>query len=220
MEQVKQYLNKEERDNFLGFSGLGIYLQKRLDKWSTNLTSDERRRFKTALTNIQKAQASIIDRLPKHEVLKIVKASREHDVRILTIEGARALEKRSKQEYEKNLHIKIEEMEVIATQILIHNCYRCKTVCDKCMYYGMLSRFLIPGLNSENNCPYSYNEKSDFSQIEEPDDDLIFREALKHHEVPTKKTSKKSRKAKKIENRFDEDDGAEYVYNFTPKGVR
>lgn len=219
MEQVKQYLNKEERDNFLGFSGLGIYLQKRLDKWSNNLTTDERRRFKTALTNIQKAQASIIDRLPKHEVLKIVKASREHDVRILTIEGARALEKRSKEEYKQNLHIKIEEMEIIATQILIHNCYRCKTTCNKCMYHGMLSRFLIPGLNSENNCPYSYNEKSDFSQIEEPDDDLIFKEALKHHEVPTKKTSKKSRKDKKIANRFDENDEI-IKYNFTPKGVR
>lgn len=219
MEQLKQYLNKEERDNFLGFSGLGIYLQKRLDKWSNNLTTDERRRFKTALTNIQKAQTSIINRLPKHEALKIVKSSKEHDVRILTIEGARALEKRSKQEYKQNLHIKIEEMEVIATQILIHNCYKCKTVCDKCMYYGMLSRFLIPGLNSENNCPYSYNEKSTFGEVEEAGDEEVYKQALNYHKTPVKKTSKKSRKAKKIENRFD-DPGEDYEYNFEPKGVK
>ena len=216
--ELKQYLNKDERDNFLGFTGLGIYLKKRLDKWERNLTTDERRRFKSALTNIEKAQTSIMNRLPRHEAMKIVKASKDYDVRILTIEGAKALEKRAKQEYEKNLHIKIEEMEVIATQILIHNCYRCKTSCNECIYHNLLSRFLIPGLNSENNCPYSYNEKSTFTEVETPGDEVVFKEALKHHEVPVKK---KTRKAKKHKNRFDEEDEGEiYEYNFEPKGVR
>lgn len=216
LEQPKQYLNKDERDNFLGFSGLGIYLQKRLTKWGKNLTTDERRRFKTALTNIEKAQTSIINRLPKHEALKVLKASKEHDVRILTLEGARALEKRAKQEYEKNLHIKFEEMEVIATQILIHNCYQCKKLCNECMYHSMMSRFLIPGLNSENNCPYSYNEKSRFDQVEQPGDEEVYKQALEQHKKPIKKSN---RKEKKNKNRFD-DPGEDYEYNFEPKGVR
>lgn len=216
MEQPKQYLNKDERDNFLGFSGLGIYLQKRLTKWGKNLTVDERRRFKTALTNIEKAQTSIINRLPKHEAVKILKASKEHDVRILTLEGARALEKRAKQDYEKNLHIKFEEMEVIATQILIHNCYQCKKLCNECMYHSMMSRFLIPGLNSENNCPYSYNEKSRFDQVEQPGDEEVYKQALEQHKKPIKKSN---RKEKKNKNRYD-DPGEGYEYNFTPKGVK
>lgn len=219
MEQVKQYLNKDERDNLLGFAGLNIYLQRRLSKWGKNLTTDERRRFKTALTNIEKAQMSIINRLPKHEAVKILKASKEHDVRILTLEGARALEKRAKQDYEKNLHIKFEEMEVIATQILIHNCYQCKKLCNECIYHSMMSRFLIPGLNSENNCPYSYNEKSTFGEVEEAGDEEVYKQALNYHKTPVKKTSKKSRKAKKIENRYD-DPGEDYEYNFEPKGVK
>lgn len=216
MEQPKQYLNKDERDNFLGFSGLGIYLRRRLEKWESNLTSDERRRFKSALTNIEKAQTSIINRLPKHEAVKILKASKEHDVRILTLEGARALEKRAKQDYEKNLHIKFEEMEVIATQILIHNCYQCKKLCNECMYHSMMSRFLIPGLNSENNCPYSYNEKSRFDQVEQPGDEEVYKQALEQHKKAIKKSN---RKEKKNKNRFD-DPGEDYEYNFKPKGVK
>ncbi len=214
--EVKQYLNKEERDNFLGFSGLGIYLQKRLDKWEKNLTTDEKRRFKTALTNIKKAQTSIMTRLPKEEAKKIVRASRDYDVRILTIEGARALEKRAKQDYEKNLHIKFEEMEVIATQILIHNCHECKKIYHECMYHNMMSRFLIPGLNSEGNCPYSYNKKSRFDQVEQPGDEEVYKQALEQHKKPIKKSN---RKEKKKANRYD-DPGEDYEYNFEPKGVR
>lgn len=214
--EVKQYLNKEERDNFLGFSGLGIYLQKRLDKWEKNLTTDEKRRFKTALTNIKKAQTSIMTRLPKEEAKKIARASRDYDVRILTIEGARALEKRARQDYEKNLHIKFEEMEVIATQILIHNCYQCKKLCNECMYHSMMSRFLIPGLNSEGNCPYSYNKKSRFDQIEQLGDEEVYKQALEQHKKPIKKSN---RKEKKNKNRYD-DPGEDFEYNFEPKGVR
>ena len=214
MEQVKQYLNKDERDNFLGFSGLGIYLRRRLDKWGKNLTSDERRRIKSALTNIERAQTSIINRLPNHEAVKILKASKEHDVRVLTLEGAQALEKRAKQDYEKNLHIKFEEMEVIATQILIHNCYQCKKLCNECIYHSMMSRFLIPGLNSENNCPYSYNKKSRFDQVEQPGDEDVYKQALEQHG----NKNKSSKRAKKKANRYD-DPGEDYEYNFEPKGV-
>lgn len=216
MEQPKQYLNKEERDNFLGFSGLGIYLRRRLEKWGKNLTSDERRRLKTALTNIEKAQTSIISRLPKHEAMKILRASKEHDVRVLTLEGAQALEKRAKQDYEKNLHIKFEEMETIATQILMHNCYKCKRLCNECMYHNMMSRFLIPGLNSEDNCPYSYNDKSKFTEVESPEDIDIYKQALEIHKTTVKKSN---RKAKKLKNRFD-DPGEDYEYSFEPKGVK
>ena len=216
MEQPKQYLNKEERDNFLGFSGLGIYLRRRLEKWGKNLTSDERRRLKTALTNIEKAQTSIISRLPKHEAMKILRASKEHDVRVLTLEGAQALEKRMKQDYEKNLHIKFEEMETIATQILMHNCYKCKRLCNECMYHNMMSRFLIPGLNSEDNCPYSYNDKSKFTEVESPEDIDIYKQALEIHKTTVKKSN---RKAKKLKNRFD-DPGEDYEYSFEPKGVK
>ncbi|SFJ26635.1 hypothetical protein SAMN02910355_1875 [Terrisporobacter glycolicus] len=214
--EVKQYLNKEERDNFLGFTRLGIYLRRRFEKWDKNLTSDERRRLKTALTNIEKAQISIISRLPKHEALKIAKASKDHDVRILTLEGAQALEKRAKQEYEKNLHIKFEEMEIIATQILMHNCYKCKNPCNECMYHSMMSRFLIPGLNSEKNCPYSYNDKSKFTEVESPKDIDIYKQALEIHKTTAKKSN---RKDKKFKNRFD-DPGEDYEYNFEPKGVK
>lgn len=214
--EVKQYLNKEERDNFLGFSGLGIYLRRRLEKWGKNLTSDERRRLKTALTNIEKAQTSIINRLPKHEAIKILRASKEHDVRVLTLEGAQALEKRAKQDYEKNLHVKFEEMEAIATQILMHNCYKCKRLCNECMYHSMMSRFLIPGLNSEDNCPYSYNDKSKFTEVESPEDIDIYKQALEIHKTTVKKSN---RKAKKLKNRFD-DPVEDYEYNFEPKGVK
>lgn len=216
MEQPKQYLNKEERDNFLGFSGLGIYLRRRFEKWGKNLTSDERRRLKTALTNIEKAQTSIINRLPKHEAIKILRASKEHDVRVLTLEGAQALEKRAKQDYEKNLHIKFEEMETIATHILMHNCYKCKMSCYECMYHSMMSRFLIPGLNSEDNCPYSYNGKSKFTEVESPEDIDIYKQALEIHKTTVKKSN---RKAKKLKNRFD-DPVEDYEYNFEPKGVK
>ncbi|MGL5766300.1 MAG: DUF5651 domain-containing protein [Sarcina sp.] len=168
----------------------------------------------TALTHITKAQSSMIERLPKHEVIKIVRASKEHDVRVLTIEGAKALEKNAKQEYEKNLHIKLKEMEVIATQVLTSSCYKCKIKCHECVLYDMMSRFLIPGLNSENNCPYSYNEKSRFDQVECEGDDLVYREALEIHRKPI---AKANRKNKKNRNRYD-DPGEDYKYNFTPKG--
>ena len=216
MEQPKQYLNKEERDNFLGFSGLGIYLRRRLKKWGKNLTSDERRRLRTALTNIEKAQSSIINRLPNNEAMKILRSSKEHDVRVLTLEGAQALEKRAKQDYEKNLHIKFEEMETIATHMLMHNCYKCKMSCYECMYHSMMSRFLIPGLNSEDNCPYSYNDKSKFTEVESPEDIDIYKQALEIHKTTVKKSN---RKDKKFKNRFD-DPGEDYEYNFEPKGVK
>ena len=168
------------------------------------------------------------------------KAREGSDVRILTAEGVQALEKRAFNEYTKNLHITLDEMEVVATAVLQNNCYYCKLKCDECAFYPLLSRFAVPGVNSEPNCPYSYKETSTFDNLEYKEDASIYNAALEAQHIKKKirkqieedkekeaekirKEAKKKhknktdhkvskRKQKKLKNRFDEDDGIEYSY--------
>lgn len=191
---AKNYLNKAERDNFLGTIALGIYLRKQIDNWSNNLTKDETKWLKTSLTYLEKVQASFVSRLPKHEIIKIEKASKGSDVRILTAEGCKALEKRAYDEYKENLHITVDEMELIATLALQERCYYCQMKCDECDIYDMLQRFAIPGVNAEDNCPYCYTETSKFD-VEYEDEADIYNDCLERQKV--KKELKEQIKEKK-----------------------
>ena len=232
---IKNYLSRAERDNYLLCTEIIMHVENVMNQWGNSLTTDERKRLKSSITNIQKALVSIANRLPNHEVKKIMKAAEDFQVRILSVEGAKALEKSSKKEYLNNIKISFEEMEAIVTQILTNNCYYCKLKCNDCDYYPMLERFLVPGCNAETNCPYAFNE---FSKIKVAySDDMenvkIYRECLKRQKVKNEikqeiekdklkrmnmqsKINKKEaktdhkvvskRKQKKIENRYDDDE--------------
>lgn len=200
----KNYLSRQERDNFLLSLELTTHISNVLNKWEKNLTGEEKRRIKSSITNIDKALASIADRLPSHEAKKIMKAAKDFQVRVLSVEGAKALEKNSKDKYFKNLSISFEEMEAIATQILTNNCYYCKLKCNECDYYEMLMRFLVPGCNAEINCPYAYTDDSKFKvkEVEDMTDLEIYRECLKRQkikvEIKQEIEKEKARKAKKV----------------------
>lgn len=233
----KNYLSRQERDNFLLSLELTTHISNVLNKWEKNLTGEEKRRIKSSITNIEKALASIADRLPSHEAKKIMKAAKDFQVRVLSVEGAKALEKNSKDKYFKNLSISFEEMEAIATQILTNNCYYCKIKCNECDYYEMLMRFLVPGCNAEVNCPYAYTEENKFD-VEDITDLDIYKECLNRQKIKIeikqevekskKDTDKKElskldhkskRKQKKLKKRFDEDYEIT-EYNFKIKNLK
>ena len=205
---LKNYLSKNERDNWLLAMSSTMYLNNIMNIWGNNLTSEEKRKIKTSITMTQNALKSVADRMPEHEKAKIVKHAKDYEIRLFSVEGAKAIEKSS---YEKYGHIRLTEKEakVLINDIVSLKCADCLIPCDKCITYEIFQNSLVPRLDEENNCPYAYRTDA---KVE----DDFYVAAQKINKIH-KKVSK--RKQKKLKNRFDDEDDV-YEYNFTPKGAK
>lgn len=208
---MKNYLSRNERDNWLLAVTSNMFLNNIINLWGKNLTTDEKRKLKTSITMTNNALMSIADRMPKHEKDKLVKHSKDFEVKILSAEGAKAMEKRC---YEEFGHVKLteDEQKLLISEVITHKCADCNTLCNECTAYELFLNSLVPSLNEEDNCPYAYNPDK------ETEDEFYIevQKVYKKHEE-NKKLSK--RKQKKLQNRFD-DPGTDYEYNFVPKGVK
>ena len=189
---MKDYLSLRERNTWLSSMVLVMYNENLLEVWSKNLTKEENKKLKTAITMTKNALKSISDRMPINERNRIVKHSKDFEIRILSNSAAKTLQDRADKD-NRTVEIERVEFEKFTNELMILKCSNCKKKCDECNTYEFFVSNLIPRFEVEKNCPYAFNTKVE--------------------------KTKKSRKEKKTKNRFD-DPGEDYEYNFEPKGVR
>lgn len=240
---IKNYLSRAERDNFLLSMTTVHHNEKLLATWGDNLTSDEKRRLKSSNTNTEKALSSIIKRMPVSEAKKIMKHSQDFEVRILSMEGAKALENNTFKKFVKDIPFTFEDMMFVSSYILESSCCNCNRSYNDCRFYKMFEKWLTPGANALENCPYAYNATCElncnkkgeeglyetlqtYASLKARDNKIIqkFNDGELIHKKDIKKYLEKNeekiskRKKKKLENRYDKEDDV-YVYT-TKKGEK
>ena len=209
---AKNYLSRNERDNWLLAMTTTMYLSNILDLWGNNLTGEEKRKIKTSITMTNNALKSIANRMPAHEKDKLIKHSKNFEVKIMSVEGAKALEKRTYEEY-NSIKLTDDEIKTLIIETITFRCNNCKIPCDKCEVYELFLESLVPGIESQPNCPFAFATDEDIDELKQKTDikqlykDLQFNK--KAHEInkakePNKKKISK-RKQKKIANRYDEE---------------
>lgn len=192
---MKNYLSKNERDNWLLAMSSIIYIENVIGLWGKSLTSEEKRKLNCSITMTKNALKSITDRLPNKEKEKLINHSKSYQIRILSTEGASALEKRTVKNVETFLTM--QEQQTLIAEVISAKCADCDTICHECMLYDILESTLTPRLNKRRNCPFAFKTEA---VIEDSTLYEKYRISNKSH----KKISK--RKQNKIKNRFDDED--------------
>lgn len=207
---TKNYLSRKERDNWLLAMTTTMYLDNIMDLWKNNLTSEEKRKLKTSITMTNNALVSIVNRMPEHEKDKLVKHAKNFEVKIMSVEGAKALEKRTFDEY-NSIKMSDDDIKTLVTETITFRCNNCKMLCDKCDIYNIFLESLVPGLESQPNCPFAFETEEDIDNLKQSQSTKDFYKNLqfnkKTHEINKKIGTKKKiskRKQKKIANRYDE----------------
>lgn len=201
---TKNYLSKNERDNWLLAMTTNMYLENIIDLWGNNLTTDEKRKIKTSMTMTNNALRSIANRMPKHEKDKLIKHSKNFQVRILSTEGAKALEKRTFEEY--SLKLTDKEIKDLVIETITYKCQDCNISCTECDTYELFLNSLVPGLETQDNCPFSFKSNENIDEAKKDSDIKLFYKDMQDNKKIHQKTKKLSkRKLKKIKNRYDEE---------------
>lgn len=128
----------------------------------------------------------------------------------MSVEGAKALEKRTFDEY-NSIKMSDDDIKTLVTETITFRCNNCKMPCDKCDIYNIFLESLVPGLESQPNCPFAFETEEDIDNLKQSQSTKDFYKNLqfnkKTHEINKKIGTKKKiskRKQKKIANRYDE----------------
>ncbi|WP_195238624.1 DUF5651 domain-containing protein [Romboutsia sp. 1001285H_161024_C4] len=191
---MKNYLSLNERNTWLLSMTLAIYNEDIIDTWGKNLTKEESKKLKTSITMTKNALKSMSDRMPPNERKRILKHSRDFEVRVLNQTSARVIENRADKDNE-TVEIDRLEFEKVINEFMKVKCANCTTNCNECSIYDFLIDTSVPRYELIENCPYAFRHKTY--------DDV----------------KKKTRKEKKTKNRFD-DEGNDYEYNFKPSNKK
>ena len=201
---TKSYLSKKERDNWLLAMTTNMYLENIIDLWGNNLTADEKRKIKTSMTMTNNALRSIANRMPRHEKDKLIKHSKDFQVRILSTEGAKALEKRTFEEF--TLKLTEKEIRELVIETITYKCQDCNIPCTECDTYELFLNSLVPGIETQENCPFAFKSEENIDEAEKDSDTKLFYKDMQANKKIHQKTKKLSkRKLKKIKNRYDEE---------------
>lgn len=210
---MKKYLNNNEMNDLLYAYHLADTSRKTVQGWTSrgNMTKNEAKYLRTAITYTQKFIDGVLERLDKKEKDKVSKRTVKYADKPVII-----MDEYMKQrilgpletEYET---VKIErpKFEKIAILAMKTTCEDCTGHFSQCSLYDIFEDSLLPRAERERNCPYSF--LSDEKQAERE-------EMLKKLEEDKKciEERKSKRKSRKNKNRFDEDEEI-YEYNFKSK---
>ena len=197
---MKKYLNNKEVESLLFIFHLIDVSRTVVDDWISrgNMTSNEAKWIRTAVTLLMKAVKSILDRLDNKDrekfIRRTIKAQNE-PVRIVD----KWMHDRILGTYDTEYEIvKVErpEFEKLTMACIQSHCEDCNDIFSECDIYDIFENNLVPRAEIKHNCPYSFHSKKRIEEIK-----------LMKAEIEEKRKNKKisKRKQKKIKNRFDEE---------------
>lgn len=196
---MKKYLNSKEMNDLLFIYHLAAIDQEIINQWIArgNMTSNEAKWIRTAITYNKKALNSILERLEAKETAKFMKRTVriEHEpIRIVD----KWMHDRILGIYETEAEIiKIERpnFEKLCMACIQAHCEDCNESFANCDIYTIFDDNLMNRAEIKHNCPYSYHSEKTIAEIK-----------ARRVEIEEAKKNKKisKRKQKKIANRFDE----------------
>lgn len=206
---MKKYLNSNEMLDLLFAYHLADTSEKTVENWTSrgNMTKNEAKYLRTAITYTQKFIKECMERLDCKERSKVLKRTiKSAEKPIIFVDEW--MRQRVMGEYEKELETvkisrkKFEKVSLLAMKAV---CEDCTDNFSNCWLYDIFDDCLLPRAEKERNCPYCFlsNEK----QLEKEEN---LRRLEEERKLKSKQKSK--RKQKKNKNRFDEDDEViEYI---------
>lgn len=197
---MKKYLNSKDLTDLLFVFHMVEINTSIVNRWVEygNMTRDEAKWIKTAITYNMKAMKSILDRLPQKEKDKFVKRTikaQNEPIRIVD----KWMHDRVFGTYETEFEIvKIERPEFEKLGMLCSKkyCEDCGNNFSDCSLYDIFENNMMSRVEKLHNCPYAFHSEKKLEELK----------AMKA-EIEEKRNNKKisKRKQKKIKNRFDEE---------------
>ena len=197
---MKKYLNSSEMNDLLFIFHMIETNTSIVNEWIKrgNMTSNEAKWIRTAITYNIKAMRSILDRLDPKEKSKFAKRTvkaQNEAIRIIDKWMYDRVFGTFETEFEV---VKIErpEFERLGMACIQAHCEDCNEHFSKCDIYDIFDNNMMNRAEIKNNCPYAFHSEKKLEEIK----------AIKA-EMEEKRKNKKisKRKQKKIANRFDEE---------------
>ena len=197
---MKKYLNSSEMNDLLFIFHMIETNTSIVNEWIErgNMTSNEAKWIRTAITYNIKAMRSILDRLDPKEKSKFAKRTvkaQNEAIRIIDKWMYDRVFGTFETEFEV---VKIErpEFEKLGMACIQAHCEDCNEHFSKCDIYDIFDNNMMNRAEIKNNCPYAFHSEKKLEEIK----------AIKA-EMEEKRKNKKisKRKQKKIANRFDEE---------------
>lgn len=197
---MKKYLNNNELNDLLFIYHMIETDTSIVNDWIKrgNMTSNEAKWIRTAITYNIKAMRSILDRLDPKEKSKFAKRTvkaQNEAIRIIDKWMYDRVFGTFETEFEV---VKIErpEFERLGMACIQAHCEDCNEYFASCDIYDVFDNNLMKRAEIKHNCPYAYHSEKTIAEIKA-------RKAEMEDKKKNKKISK--RKQKKIANRFDEE---------------
>lgn len=198
---MKKYLNNNEINDLLFIFHMIETNTSSVDSWIKrgNMTSNEAKWIRTAITYNMKALRSILDRLDPKEKDKFIKRTikaQNEPIRIIDKWMYDRVFGNFETEFEV---VKIErpEFERLSMACIQAHCEDCNEHFANCDIYDIFENNMMNRAEKKHNCPYAFHSEKTIAEIK------ARKAELKENKKNGKKISK--RKQKKIANRFDEE---------------
>ena len=198
---MKKYLNSSEMNDLLFIFHMIETNTSIVNEWIKrgNMTSNEAKWIRTAITYNIKAMRSILDRLDPKEKSKFAKRTvkaQNEAIRIIDKWMYDRVFGTFETEFEV---VKIErpEFEKLGMACIQAHCEDCNEHFSKCDIYDIFENNMMNRAEIKHNCPYAFHSEKTIAEIK------ARKAELKENKKNGKKISK--RKQKKIANRFDEE---------------
>ena len=209
---MKKYLNNNEMNDLLYAYHLADTSKKTVEGWTSrcNMTKNEAKYLRTAITYTQKFINEVLNRLDNKEKDKVLKRTIKASNKPIII-----LDEWMKQrilgplESEHKI-VKIErtKFEKVAILAMKTTCEDCTEHFSQCSLYDIFEESLLPRAEINKNCPYSFLSDKEKAIREE----MIKKLEEDKKRIREKKSKRKNRKNK---NRFDKK-----IYKWERKGKK
>lgn len=165
---MKQYLNADEKNNIAFLMAIADHVYVMLPDWEKNLTAQEKKLLKTALTDIKKASFSIIERIDKASQMAIVKRLRGTVPVLMPKDSAEQLAKRY-EIHEKKKDVCVVNLEAfyrLAEAAFQGTCNPCQCKEPKqCAYRTSYEEIELPYYDITNTeCPFMISREESCEQ--------------------------------------------------------
>lgn len=157
---MKDYLNKEETNNFLLIGTLLDTVSAIKDDWKKRsmLTKEEHKYLSTAKTYAEKFYLSVMNRLNPREAEKLYKRLMKFDIKVLDEYTKKRLFGEFDKEYAV-VKIPREEFEDWCEEIMEVNCKNCTKHWGECRLHKIFEKNFVPESSCNlDNCRYAYKE--------------------------------------------------------------
>ena len=158
---MKKYLNKEERISLLYMTNLIDRCEIIIDDWESrgNLTKEERKCFKMALTWGLKGLEKIVSRLNKDVIAVLEKEMQNSSIHLDRTYSLETIRKKKSADLDAAYHENKEYFKLVEL-VLDANCKECTKDFEQCEIFKEFETQCIPYMGDEIegmlNCKYSY----------------------------------------------------------------